>query len=134
MKPAVAALARHRLQRARDTLGDADALLEAGRWASALNRLYYAAFYAARALLATVEVDSSRHSGVVAPFQQHFVRTGIIGEDVARVLPRALQKRQQSDYADYAAPTADDVSALREPALTFIDACARALDNLLHTT
>lgn len=133
MKPAVAALARHRLQRARDTLGDADALLEAGRWASALNRLYYAAFYAARALLATAELDSSRHSGVVALFQQHFVRTGIIGEDVARVLPRSLQKRQQSDYADYAEPTAEDVAALRQPVLAFVDACARAIDDLRQT-
>lgn len=131
MKPSVAALARHRLQRARDTLREADALLETGRWPGALNRLDYAAFYAARAVLATAEVDSSRHSGVVALFQQHYVRTGIISDDVARVLPRALQKRQQSDYADYAEPSGEEVTALREPIRGFIDACARAVDGMV---
>ena len=46
------ALARHRLARAREALADADVLVSTNRWNGALNRLKYAAFYAARALLA----------------------------------------------------------------------------------
>ena len=70
------ALARHRLARARVALEEADLLESAGRWNGALNRVYYAAFYAARALLALKRIDSSRHSGVIALFQEHFVKTG----------------------------------------------------------
>jgi uncharacterized protein len=85
------------MARARATLGDADVLIEASRWNSALNRLYYAAFYAARALLATQNLDSSRHSGVISLFQEHFVRTGVVLQDTARALPRLFEKRQTTD-------------------------------------
>ena len=82
-----ATLAHHRLARARETLADGHVLLSAGRYASAVNRFYYGAFHAARALLATRELDSSRHSGVIALFQQHFVKTGVVSADVARAAP-----------------------------------------------
>jgi uncharacterized protein (UPF0332 family) len=39
-------------------------------------RSYYAMFTAARALLATKHLDSSKHTGVVSLFNQHFVKTG----------------------------------------------------------
>ncbi|MBU1599651.1 HEPN domain-containing protein [bacterium] len=37
----------------------------------------YAIFSAARALLATKDLDSSKHSGVISLFNQHFVKTGV---------------------------------------------------------
>ena len=58
-------IARHRIHLARTTIDEADVLIAARRWRGALNRLYYAAFYAARALLATRDLDSARHSGVI---------------------------------------------------------------------
>ena len=42
-------MSRHRLRLAHETLQEADVLLAASRWRGAANRLYYAAFYAARA-------------------------------------------------------------------------------------
>ncbi len=71
-------VARHRIARAYGALAEADILIEQARFVGALNRLYYAAFYAARALLATKQLDSSRHSGVIALFQEHFVRSGVV--------------------------------------------------------
>lgn len=55
MSKEVAALAEYRLERSRDTYEDGNTLLQRGSLAGAMNRYYYAAFYAARALLATVE-------------------------------------------------------------------------------
>jgi uncharacterized protein len=75
-------LARHRIARAHDALNEAELLIEQRHFTGALNRLYYAAFYVARALLATKTLDSSRHSGVIALFQEHFVKTGLISTDV----------------------------------------------------
>jgi uncharacterized protein (UPF0332 family) len=106
-------IARARMQRAREALGEADLLIGALRWRGALNRLYYAAFYAARAVLATRDLDSSRHSGVIALFQQHFVKSGAVLPAAARTLPRAFEARQSSDYADSSDPTEEAVRALR---------------------
>lgn len=47
-------------------------------YGSAINRAYYAIFYAANALLATRGLSRSKHSGVVAAFRQHFIRPGLI--------------------------------------------------------
>lgn len=124
-------LARHRLARARDALVEARTLFEAGRFGGAINRFYYAAFHAARALLATKRLDSARHSGVIALFQQHFVKTGVIGVDVARALPRAFEKRQNSDYEDFAEITAEEAGRVAVEVPVFVDDCAKALERLL---
>lgn len=94
---------------------------------AALNRVYYAAFYAARALLALRRLDSSRHSGVIALFQQHFVKTGVVSDDDARLLPQAFTKRLQTDYGDFKETTIEEISALRADAGRFVAACERAL-------
>ena len=72
----------------------------------AVNRFYYAAFYAARALLATRELDSGRHSGVISLFQRNFVASGFVDRETAKALPRAFEKRQKGDYGDFSEVTA----------------------------
>ncbi len=57
MKPEIKKLARHRLSRARGAFSEGDLLLGRGASIGAINRFYYAAFYAARALLATQQLD-----------------------------------------------------------------------------
>ena len=76
MKPELEKLARHRLARAKDAFGEGEQLLSQKFHMGAVNRFYYAAFYATRALLALQELDSSRHSGVISLFQKHFVKPG----------------------------------------------------------
>lgn len=122
MKPSDA-LAQHRIARAHAALQEADILIEQGHFNGAMNRVYYAAFYGARALLATRSLDSSRHSGVIALFQEHFVRTGLVATDTARALPRAFEKRQTSDYGDFSEPSSDEVRSLREQVRAFVHVC-----------
>lgn len=47
-------------------------------YGSAVNRAYYAIFYAANALLVTQGLARSKHSGVIAAFRERFVKTGLI--------------------------------------------------------
>ena len=129
MNPANA-IARHRLTRARTALDEANALIAKNHFLGALNRVYYAAFYAARATLATMAVDSSRHSGVIALFQQHFVRTDRIPAEIAKALPRAFEKRQTSDYGDFSEPTHDEVIPLRDQVEAFIAACEHIVSTM----
>jgi uncharacterized protein (UPF0332 family) len=79
-------LARHRLSRAKEAFAEGEHLFAKGAFMGAVNRFYYGAFYAARALLAVRELDSSRHSGVISLFQKHFVKPGLIATDKAKAL------------------------------------------------
>ena len=106
---------------------EADLLIGQRHFNGALNRVYYAAFYAARALLATRDLDSSRHSGAIALFQEHFVRTGLVETDTARALARAFEKRQTSDYGDFSEPSSEEVLSLREQVRAFVGACERII-------
>jgi len=115
-------LAQHRVARAETALHEADLLIEQQHFSGALNRVY-------RALLATRNLDSSRHSGVIALFQEHFVRTGLMPTDTARALPRAFEKRQTSDYGDFSEPSRDEVVSLREQVQAFVRACERIVRN-----
>ena len=129
MTPEAVALARHRLQRARETLHEGELLRAAAAQDGAVNRYYYAAFYAARALLATLGLDSPKHSGVIALFNRHFVKSQLVPTDAARVLVRSFEKRLQTDYADFARTTPEDVDRLASDVRAFIDTCARLLES-----
>jgi uncharacterized protein (UPF0332 family) len=121
-------IAKSRIQRAHDTLKEGDLLIAARHWRGALNRVDYASFYAARALLATRDLDAGRHSGVIALFQQHFVKTGVVPADVAKALPYAFEARQTSDYADVADPGGEEVIALRMSVTAFVAACEHVVE------
>jgi uncharacterized protein (UPF0332 family) len=73
-------------------------LLAAAHFDDAISRAYYAMFYSAKAALLTVGSDPRSHSGVVAQFSQHFVKTGKIDRQYNRILSQAMQAREASDY------------------------------------
>jgi uncharacterized protein (UPF0332 family) len=58
-------LINYRLNKARETLEDAEILFGHNKLFSAVNRIYYAAFYAVNALLLTRNFSSAKHSGVM---------------------------------------------------------------------
>jgi uncharacterized protein (UPF0332 family) len=65
---------------------------------TAVNRAYYAIFYAANALLATKGLERSKHSGVIAAFRQHFVKTSLIEPEFSDYFGEALDDRHAGDY------------------------------------
>ena len=131
MKAELAALARHRLAQAHETLAEAEQLLASQGFRGAVNRLYYAAFYGARALLATRDVDAARHSGLITLFQQHFVKTGLMPAETGKILARAFEKRQNSDYGDFATIDPADTHDLARAVRAFVHACDELLQRLV---
>lgn len=92
-------LIQYRMERARETLGDAQVLLANQRSpVSIVNRAYYAMFYASLALLITIGRDSSKHSGVIALIDQHFIKLGILPKEMGKFLHKAFDMRQSGDY------------------------------------
>jgi uncharacterized protein (UPF0332 family) len=86
------------VERAREMLEVAARNLADGFYGSAVNRAYYAIFYAANALLATQGVARSKHSGVIAAFRERFVKTGLIEAEYSDVYGRVMGNRHVSDY------------------------------------
>jgi len=63
------------MKRADRMLRTAYLALDDDDYASAVNRAYYAVFYAANAALTTRGIERSKHSGVLAEFRSQFVKT-----------------------------------------------------------
>jgi len=59
------ALITLRLQRARETISEAKGNMQLGYWRIAANRLYYACYYAASALLIKNNLTAYTHAGVI---------------------------------------------------------------------
>ena len=93
-------LVRYRLQRARETLEDARILANSSRWNPCVNRLYYACFYAASALLIQHGLSSSKHTGVRSLFNRYYVKTGAVPKELAQLYNDLFERRQESDYMD----------------------------------
>lgn len=76
-------LSDYRMKRAREMLSDAKSLLERDRVESSINRSYYAIFHALRAVTALDGFDSSKHSGIIAHFNQMYVKAGIFDKEIS---------------------------------------------------
>ncbi len=91
----------YRINRTHETLEDARILADSERWNACVNRLYYACFYAVSALLIQNDLSSSKHTGVRSLFNLHFVKTGKVPKDIARIYNDLFERRQESDYSDF---------------------------------
>lgn len=58
------ALSRYRMERAHEKLGEIPYLRDRGYFNTAVNRLYYACYYAAVALLTKHHISAGTHAGV----------------------------------------------------------------------
>ncbi len=86
------------LDRAHQDVRATQVNLKQGLYGVAVTRAYYAMFYAASALLASKGISRSKHSGVRSAFGEHFVKTGLIESEYAKMLGHAFDSRLDSDY------------------------------------
>lgn len=117
-------LVLYRLRKARETLDDAHILAGAGRWNPCINRLYYACFYAVSALLIRQGLSSSKHAGVRGLFNQHFVKTGKVAKEKAKVFNDLFERRQEGDYMDFVSFKESQVQPWLSEAEAFVESIA----------
>lgn len=86
------------LERAEESVQAAKELLEGEYFDFAASRAYYAAFYAAAAALLAEDLDTGKHSGVIALVHQHFVKTGKLGREHGKALNWLFELRGVADY------------------------------------
>jgi uncharacterized protein len=107
--------AKHRVKSAYKTIEAAKLLAEHQHWNSAMNRLYYAAFYAVNALLIANNFQTKSHSGAKTMFSQHFVKSGKFDKKYGRLLSELFDNRQKGDYENIVDFEEDYVESLFKP-------------------
>jgi uncharacterized protein (UPF0332 family) len=85
-------------QRAQEALRATETLIAAGFPDFAAARAYYAAFYAASALLLAEGKTFRSHRGVVALIHRDYVRSGRLPVDLGRILSTLSDLRSVGDY------------------------------------
>ena len=85
-------------EKAGEALAAARYTLDGGFLTTSINRVYYAAFYAARAALLSLGEAPKTHQGIILRFHFHFVKTGQIDARVAAILSLAEELREGADY------------------------------------
>jgi uncharacterized protein (UPF0332 family) len=115
------ALINYRLQRATETLEEARLMQDANHWNTCANRLYYAAYYAVSALLVKEGHTVSKHSGVKALFNRHYIKPGTVAIEKGRLYNRLYDLRQEGDYIDFVYLDAKTVEPLVSETIEFIE-------------
>ena len=129
--PEQKALSLHRLERAETALQEAQDELSRKNYRLTANRAYYCVFYAMKAFLATVNMDSSKHSGVLSLFNQQFIKTGIVPEVSFRAIQSLMDLRHEGDYQDFAEITMEEAAGSVETAKSAMDSMRAVLLKLL---
>ena len=111
---------RYRIESARKTFEAEIVLADNGFWNSAVNRLYYAVFYAVNALLVLHEIQTKSHSASKSQFSLHFVKTGKFDKKYGRLLAELFDWRQKGDYENIFDYDSDSVQPLFLPVEEFI--------------
>ena len=119
-----AAYTVRRLESAKNTLTDAEILFENQRYRSAVNRIYYATFYAVGALALKHGFSTSSHGQLRGYFNREFVKAGIVSVALGKAYGVAFDARTKGDYEDMVSFEHDEVHALLNDARDLINALA----------
>ncbi len=80
-----------------------------------------------RAITVLEGFDCSKHSGVIAYFNQNFIKTGIFAKETSKIIKSASIMKEQSDYLDFFIASKQDAEEQIERAKQFIEAVEKYL-------
>jgi uncharacterized protein (UPF0332 family) len=110
----------YRIDNAQNTLAEVLDHCERGFYNTAINRMYYACFYAASALLVANHIEAKSHEGVRQMLGKHFVLTNQIPIYLGKFYTLIFSKRSSGDYEDFINYNRQDVETLYPHAEEFV--------------
>jgi hypothetical protein len=113
-------LSKYRYERSLEELENAKALFETGKFKLALNRSYYSIFHGIRAVNVLDEFDSSKHSGVIAHFNQFHVKEGHFPKNASKIIKTASEMREHADYEDFFVASRQDAEEQIQKTVQFL--------------
>lgn len=120
---------KYRIDRAKETILEVRTHIVNGYWNTAINRMYYACYYAVSALLIRDGIEISSHSGLRQKFGEHFVKTGKFDRYLAKHFTELFEKRHKGDYNDFYDYDEETVLRLYPISLVFIEEIEKVLNN-----
>lgn len=114
------AIISYRIQKSQQTFIEAKDNAKMNHWNLVANRMYYALFHMASALLIDKGFMSKTHSGVICILGQEFVTKGLLSSDEGCLISRLQNMRQSGDYDDMFDWREDDVLPLFEQVETLL--------------
>lgn len=93
---------QYRLESANGLLTEVESHINNGFYNTAVNRMYYACFYSASALLLHNMIEGVKtHEGVRQMLGKHFINTGILSKEMGKFYTVLFARRSAADYDDF---------------------------------
>ena len=103
------AIVLYRIEKAQTALADIHKILTLEMWSIIANRMYYALYYAASALLIHDRHKVSTRKGVIALFNLYYIKEELLPKEDGVLFANIFAFRQGSDYDDFFDATEEDV-------------------------
>lgn len=124
-------IVRYRMENARKMLEEEKNHRSNGFFNTAVNRMYYACYYAATAMLISMGIEVKSHDGVRLNLGRHIVLEGRLSPELGRFYSRLFSKRSTGDYDDFINHTLTTVDELLPQACLFVNTLSEQLDDWL---
>lgn len=123
-------LSKLRFDIAKERITFAKEIFKIGDYKTVANRSYYAVFSAMRAVLALDNIDSKKHSGVIAEFRKNYLKTEILPKSLSFTIDELVEVRQGSDYDDFYLISKSEVEQQLINAEIFVNEVERYLSSI----
>lgn len=115
-------LGQYRSDRAKEDLLAAETNHRAGLYKAAINCSYYAIFHSMRAVNVLDNFDASKHSSVIAHFNQFYIHKGEFERGMYKIIGSAYRIREKCDYSDFFIASKADSEIQLKRAYDFVNA------------
>ena len=127
MEPKDRSLIIAQVEKRKEKLNAAKALLKDGFIDDAISRAYYSMFHAASAVLLSDGISVESHGALKNMFGLHFVKTGKIDKKFSRWLNKLKDERENGDYDIFTSFDTDDARIDIQEAEEFLEEMQRYL-------
>jgi len=114
-------LIQHKLGKAAVTIDDIRFLIDNDKLTIAVNRIYYAVFYALSALALKHQFSTAKHQQLIGWFNREFIKEQRVDRKYGEILHRAFDKRSKGDYDDFVEFSKEEVEQLLQDTISFVE-------------
>lgn len=119
------ALVVYRIEKAYAALDEAQKVASISLWNLAANRLYYALYHAASALLLSDGYSSHTHRGLMSQLNLNYVKQGKLLPDEGKLVRQMFNMRHEGDYEDFEDTTEEDIKEAKPKVEALVDKLIR---------
>ena len=115
------------LHQANETLVEAQILLKENRPHGTINRSYYAAYYAACALLDSIGLKANSHQAAITLLHRELVQSAKLDRGLLRDYTALFESRMSGDYGPFSSATSAEAKTAVDTAVRFIAAVKKLM-------